>query len=101
MTEPSGTEIELADTSRQVRRAVAYWRLPAHLAAAASSYIKDGQADLEAMVFAGERLEALGLDPLQSLPDGFMVHASGTFSFGLKADLQRALLPGRLRDRDP
>jgi hypothetical protein len=84
----------LADATPAVKRAVAYWSVPARMAAAAQSYINDGQVDVPAVAFAAARLEMLHVDPLENLPDTFVIYddKKGTFSFGMYATLQRALI---------
>jgi hypothetical protein len=92
----TSTAVELlADATPQVRRAVAFWQLPARLRNAADSYIDKGQVDLEAVLYACQRLEAVGVDPIDNLPDTYVIRdeKKGTYSFGLYGKLQRALLP--------
>jgi hypothetical protein len=92
----TGAEVELvAQASPQVQRAVAYWALPARLRAVASSYLRDdGTVDMDALLFACERLDMLHVDVIENLPDTFVVpdKNKGTFSFGMYAALQRALI---------
>lgn len=93
----TSSEVEiLADASPAVRRAIAYWTQPAHLVAAAQSYIDTdtGEVNRHGVMFSIARLEMLHVDPMANLPDTFVVpdKRTGALNFGMYATLQRALI---------
>ena len=78
----TGTDLELSPAGE---RAVIFWR---HNPMLPASYVKNGHVDLAGMRRAVFTLDRLGLDPLDTLADTYVIHDQ----VGFKADLQRILL---------